>query len=105
MNQRFARAAKHSDEGLLILLHVRPGASKAAIVGLLDDRVKVMVTKRALDGEANEAVRELLANSFNLKKADVILLKGGKSKQKTVLLKGESDTLMSKLNQIIDSCC
>lgn len=86
----------------MIFLHVQPGASKAAIVGLLDDRVKVSVTKKAVDGEANEAVRELLADSFNVKKAAVSLLKGDKSRQKTVLLKGDSQLLLNKLHQIID---
>lgn len=100
--QRFARAAKPTEDGLMIFLHVQPGASKAAIVGLLDDRVKVSVTKKAVDGEANEAVRELLADSFNVKKAAVSLLKGDKSRQKTVLLKGDSQLLLNKLHQIID---
>lgn len=100
-NQRFARAAKASEQGLTIFLHVQPGASKAAIVGLLDDRVKIAVSAKALDGAANEAVRELLANSFNLKKSAVTLQKGHKSRQKTVLLEGDSEILLNKLNQII----
>ncbi len=99
--QRFARATKPTEDGLMVFLHVQPGASRAAIVGLLDDRVKVSVTKKAVDGEANEAVRELLADSFNLKKAAVNLLKGDKSRQKTVLLKGDSQILLNKLDQII----
>jgi uncharacterized protein len=100
-NQRFAHAVKPTDRGLMIFLHVQPGASKAAIVGILDDRIKVSVTKKALDGAANEAVLELLADSFNLKKASVSLLKGDKSRQKTVLLEGNSEILLNKLNQII----
>jgi uncharacterized protein (TIGR00251 family) len=100
-NQRFAHAAKPTEGGLMIFLHVQPGASKAAIAGLLDDRIKISVTKKALDGAANEAVRELLADSFNLKKSAITLLKGDKSRQKTVFLEGDPAQLLDKLEQII----
>jgi uncharacterized protein (TIGR00251 family) len=100
-HQRIAKAAKRADNGLVVFLHVVPGASRAAIVGLIEDRLKVSVTKKAMDGAANEAVRALLADCFDLNKSSVTLLKGEKSKQKSVLLKGDSDALVAKLTALI----
>lgn len=86
---------------MIIFLQVVPGASRAAVVGLIEDRLKVSVMKKALDGAANEAVRELLANCFDLNKSSVTLLKGEKSRQKSVLLQGEPDLLIAKLHALI----
>jgi len=98
---RIAQAARRADNGLILFLHVVPGASRAGVIGLIEDRIKVSVTKKALDGAANEAVRALLADCFNLSKRSVTLLKGEKSKQKTILLTGDSEKLIEKLTELL----
>jgi hypothetical protein len=98
---RIAQAARRDKNGLILFLQVVPGASRAGIVGLIEDRIKVSVTKKALDGAANEAVRLLLAECFDLSKSSVTLLKGEKSKQKTVLLTGDPEKLNAKLYELI----
>jgi len=100
-DQRIARASKQTDNGLVVFLHVVPGASRAAIVGLLNDRLKVSVTKKALDGAANEAVRELLSASFDVGKSSVLILQGEKSKQKSILVQGDATVLQQKLTALL----
>ncbi len=103
-NQRLISAARPSDRGLIIFLHVQPGSTRSQIIGLHDDRLKIAVTKKALDGAANLAVIKLIAESFDLSKSQVTLLKGEKSRQKSVLLQGDKDKLLDKLQKILSDC-
>lgn len=67
-------------------LHVRvtPRASRNAITTIdLDGVVHVRVTAAPTDGQANEAVRQLLAKSLGLAPRDVMLASGAVSRQKT----------------------
>lgn len=62
---------------------VIPNARKERVVdegGL----VKVYVTAPALDGKANKALIDLLAGHFDVKKGDVRIVKGEKSREKVV---------------------
>jgi len=47
---------------------------------------KVRLTAPPVEGKANRALIEALANHFNLKKSQVRIAKGGKSKDKLVRL-------------------
>ncbi|MBX9671021.1 MAG: DUF167 family protein, partial [Candidatus Obscuribacterales bacterium] len=75
-NQRLISAARPSDRGLIISLHVQPGSTRSQIIGLHDDRLKVSVTKKAVDGAANLAVIKLIAESFAVGKSKVTLVQG-----------------------------
>lgn len=62
---------------------VIPNARKERIVDE-DGLLKVYVTAPALDGKANKALIELLAGHFDVKKGDVRIVKGEKSREKVV---------------------
>jgi len=47
-------------------------------------RVKVYLTAPAVEGKANEALIELLAEHFNVKKNRISIVKGLKSREKTL---------------------
>jgi uncharacterized protein (TIGR00251 family) len=68
---------------LKIDVKVIPNARKERIVDE-DGLLKVYVTAPALDGKANKALIDLLAEHFDVKKRDVRIVKGEKSREKVV---------------------
>ena len=59
-----------------------PNAKKERIEKDLYGTLHVYVNQPPLEGKANKAVIDALANHFNVKKREVILLTGEKSKSK-----------------------
>lgn len=84
---RFVAATAKSGTGTLQLLcHVKPGvsASREGIAAVSDSRIDVCVAAQARDGEANKAVRRVVADALGVAKSDVEVIKGLKSRDKTV---------------------
>lgn len=65
-----------------------PNAPRTAVVGWLGDALKVKVHAPALEGRANDALCEFLADELDLPRRAVTLLRGDKSRQKVVRLDG-----------------
>lgn len=85
---RFAasKGAKSNVGTIQLLCHVKPGvnANREGIGAVSDERVEVCVAAQAKDGEANKAVREVIADALRVAKSDVEVIKGMKSREKTV---------------------
>jgi len=64
-------------------LKVIPGAKKQ-LIKQEDGRMKVYLTAPAVDGKANEALIELLAEYFRVRKSRIEIIKGLKSRVKTI---------------------
>jgi uncharacterized protein (TIGR00251 family) len=77
-----------SGDGMVLAVHVQPGAGRTEVVGRHGDALKVRVAAPPTGGRANEAVVELVAKEFALKKDDVRITSGASSRQKRVLLAG-----------------
>ena len=79
-------------------LHVRvqPGASRARIVGMLGDALKVAVTAPPEKGKANKAMSRLLANELGLAQGAVRVAAGIASRRKTVDIEGISQDALDK---------
>lgn len=67
---------------MIIQITVKPGAKKKEVLRQQDGSFKVLVKERAIEGRANEAVREVVAEYFKISKSKVIFLRGMKSKFK-----------------------
>jgi len=65
-----------------------PNAPRDQVAGWLGDALKVKVHAPALDGRANEALLEFLADELGLPKRAVTLIRGDKSRHKVVRLDG-----------------
>lgn len=74
-----------------LTIYLHPGSSKNAIEKLSDDSYKVRVTAQPVDGEANEALIEILADHFDVPKTSIEITHGLKSKTKTVELQIETE--------------
>ncbi|CAL8097112.1 unnamed protein product [Orchesella dallaii] len=68
-----------------IAIQVKPGAKTDAITDVSDTAVGVQISAPPVDGEANTAIVKYFAEVLKVKKTDVSL-KGGKSRQKTILV-------------------
>lgn len=71
-----------SKDGILVAVHVQPGAGSTELVGRHGTALKVRVAAPPSDGRANEAVAQLLAKAFGLAPDDVELTSGQTSRQK-----------------------
>lgn len=69
-----------------IQVHVQPRASRNAVVGWKDGSLKVALTAPPVDGAANQALVELLAEALGLKKREIAVTAGLASRRKTVEL-------------------
>ena len=78
----FARDDKHN---MIIKIKVLPRSSRNEVVGKMADSViKVKLTAPPVDGKANEALIELLAENFNVSKNKIKIVRGLTSKNKVV---------------------
>jgi len=91
---------KESKNGLTFDIQVTPRASRAEIAGVQDDALKVKVTALPVEGAANEACIKLLAKELGLKKSQLEIFVGGKSRRKTVIVK---DILKVELEKKINA--
>ena len=71
-------------EGVVVALHVQPGARRTAIVGPHGDRLKVTVASPPADGRANAALLEFLADRLSLPKSCLRLMSGASSREKRI---------------------
>ena len=71
---------------MILELHVQPGASRTEFAGRHGDRIKLRLAARAIDGRANEALIEFLAEYYNVPKRNVRIASGLKSRQKRVVI-------------------
>lgn len=79
---------RSSPEGVVLQVKVHPRARRNAVEGYVGDALKLSVTAPADQGKANQAVRELLAETFNLPVSAVAILSGLTSPRKAVRLGG-----------------
>ena len=74
----------------MIKVKVVPRSSRDEVCGLEGDTLKIKVTAPPVEGAANERVVELLAKRFGLRKSDVRIVQGMRSRLKTVEIRGYS---------------
>lgn len=75
-------------DSLSLRLRVLPGARRDEIAGWYGNAVRVRCQAPALNGRANEAVTEFLADVLGLRRADVTLVHGLRSRDKVVEVRG-----------------
>jgi len=87
-----------AERGVLLTVKAVPNSSKQQLI-LRDDQLKVYVQAPAIDNKANEQIIKYLASFFSIKKRDVQILRGERSKQKQILLVNQS---VEQIKRIID---
>ncbi|OQY50121.1 MAG: YggU family protein [Candidatus Parabeggiatoa sp. nov. 2] len=74
-------------EDLVLFVHVQPRASRAGIVGVHGDKLKVKITSAPVDGQANADVCKLFSKVFGVAKSRIVLRSGHTSRDKCFCIK------------------
>ena len=78
-------------EGATLRVRVQPRASRRAVVGWSDDVLRVAVTAPPVEGAANRAVRELLADVLDVAPSAIVVVRGEHGRDKLVRIGGVTD--------------
>lgn len=76
--------------GVSFAVKVHPRARKNAITGELGDALKLSLTAPAIEGRANEACIEFLANLLDVPRSSVTIASGQTSRRKMIRVAGLS---------------
>ena len=72
----------------MLELHIQPGARRSQVAGLHGERLKIRLAARAVDGAANKALVDFLAEKFSVAKSAVHIEYGETSRRKRVSVQG-----------------
>lgn len=81
-----------TEEGVKISLFVQPNAPKSEIIGPYNNALKIKIHAPPVDGKANTEIQNFLSKVLDISKSKIEILKGDKSKIKTVLIIGTTVT-------------
>lgn len=85
---------------MTLYVKVKPGSRADQLVydetGLLNVRIKAP----AQDGKANACLVEFLARQFKIAKSNVTIVAGFTNPHKRIDIKGNEESILSRLNQI-----
>jgi len=86
-----AVALREGPEGTELPVRVTPRARRSAVAGLWQSSLRIQVSAPPEEGKANQELCSFLAGLFGLPKSRVLLLRGERSKDKVILLRGVSE--------------
>ena len=81
-------ARETGSAGVAFTVRVVPRAKRDAIEGTMDGALKIRLKAPPVEGQANEALRRLLAERLNIPRAAVTILSGESSRRKRVAVRG-----------------
>lgn len=71
-------------DGVVIALHIQPGAKKTELCGLHGDALKIRLQAPPVDGKANECLLAFVATTLGVARSRVSLVSGQTSRSKRV---------------------
>jgi len=77
-------------DGATFAIKVHPRARKNAITGELGDALKLSLTAPPVEGRANEACIEFLANLLKVPRSSITIASGQSSRRKAIRVSGVS---------------
>jgi hypothetical protein len=92
------------ESGVELKVHVSAGARKTRITGTRLDALKISVSAPAREGKANKELCAFFADFFGIPKKNVTILRGAKSRQKILRLRGKNPAkIRSLLADVIEN--
>ena len=85
-----ATAFKGDAAGTVLALHIQPGAKRSAVCGMYGEAVKIAVKAPPVDGKANAALREFVADKLGVPTGTVQLVSGMTGRDKRLRIAGKS---------------
>lgn len=77
-------------DGLVLTLHVQPGAKKTQVIGLHGDALKIKLAAPPIEGRANDALRRFIADTFDVPLRNVEFKQGEQSRHKVLVVQGSA---------------
>jgi len=81
---------RDTPQGATFAVRVQPRARKSAIVGELGDALKIALTAPPVEGRANEACIEFLAEFLKVPRSSITIAAGETSRNKIIRIAGMS---------------
>ena len=81
---------QEDEHGVTFIAKIVPGSSKTAVVGILDDMIKVKVAAPPEKGKANQCLIAFLAKKLGVKKNAIYIVTGQTKPVKHVQINGIS---------------
>ena len=75
-------------DGVVLRVHVVPGASRAGVGGFHGDALRVRVTARPVGGAANRELERVLAEALGVRPAAVSIAAGAHGREKRIRIRG-----------------
>ncbi|KAG5198068.1 hypothetical protein JEQ12_007758 [Ovis aries] len=90
--------------GVSIAIHAKPGSKQNAVTDVTAEAVSVAIAAPPTEGEANAELCRYLSKVLELRKSDVVLDKGGKSREKVVKLLASTppEEILEKLKKQVE---
>jgi uncharacterized protein (TIGR00251 family) len=79
---------KETEHGVIFHIHVVPRSAKCEVAGIQGDALKLRITAPPVEGQANTECIRFLSDILGVRKKQVTILSGHKSKKKTVAIEG-----------------
>jgi len=93
-------ALNETTSGITFSVRVQPRAKRNAILGELGGGLKIALTAPPVDGRANEACIDFLADLLDVPRSSIVIVSGHSSRSKVIRVTGlSSTTLRKRLNQ------
>lgn len=90
------------DNSVIIKILAKPGAKQNGITDIIDEGVGVQIAAPPVEGQANTELVKYISKLLGLRKSDVTLETGSKSRAKTIVVNGlDRDTILDKLKSEI----
>jgi len=80
---------KETGNGVIFHIHVVPKSAKNECAGIQGDAIKLKLTAPPVEGQANDACIRFLSDLLSVKKNQVTIISGHKSRKKTVAIQGK----------------
>lgn len=71
---------------IIIKIHAKPGAKQNSVTEILDEAIGIQIAAPPVDGEANAELIKYVSKVLQLRKSDVSVDRGSKSREKTILI-------------------
>lgn len=81
---------KRKNDTVIINVYVQTGTKSTEIVGFFGDALKVRLASPPIDGRANDALLNCIAKLFNVPRRQVELVRGSKSRYKSISITGST---------------
>lgn len=88
---------RKTSDGMVLNIRVVPRASKTEVQGVFGDMLKIRLQAPPVDGKANAALVEFLADTLGIAKSSVVLLSGETGRAKRVLIRGLDEAAIRRL--------